>query len=137
MRRRQFAALGAAGATSLALPRHSVGQEPGKLLRMGWLWNGRSAGNLREATGFREGLKEFGYVVGQNIIVDYRFTEDKPDRIPEPASELMRLPSDVLVTFGPAITGTVKNATGDLPLISLSGDPVGAKAPIRCLNETR
>jgi putative tryptophan/tyrosine transport system substrate-binding protein len=126
MRRRQFAALGAAGATSLALPRRSAGEQPGKSPRIGWLWNGRSAGNPQEVTGFREGLKEFGYVDGQNIIVDYRFTEGRPDRIPELAAELMRLRPDVLVAFGTTVIGTIKNATGDLPLVSLSGDPVGA-----------
>ena len=81
MRRRQFANLGAAGAAFLVLPRHSQAQQPGRLPRVGWLWNGRSTGNPQEVAGFRQGLTEFGYVDGRSIIVDYRFTEGQPDRI--------------------------------------------------------
>ena len=126
MRRRQFAALGAGGATTLAWSRRSPAQQSAKLPRIGWLWNGRSAGNPQEVSGFREGLKEFGYVDGQNVLVDYRFSEGQPARIPPLAAELMRLRPDVLVAFGTAVVGTIKGTTGDLPVVSLSGNPVGA-----------
>jgi putative ABC transport system substrate-binding protein len=124
MRRRHLAA--SAAAALLALPKIGCAQLTAKPPRIGWLWNGRSAGNPQEVTGFQEGLKEFGYLDGQNILVDYRFTEGKPDRIPELAAELMRLRPDLLVAIGTAVIGTIKNATGDLPMVSLSGDPVDA-----------
>jgi putative ABC transport system substrate-binding protein len=76
MRRRHFAA--SAAAALLALPKIGRAQLTAKPLRIGWLWNGRSAGNPQEVTGFREGLKEFGYVDGQNIIVDYRLPKVSP-----------------------------------------------------------
>jgi putative ABC transport system substrate-binding protein len=56
-------------------------QQLAKVPRIGWIWNGRSAGNPIEAAGFRQGLKEFGYIEGQNIVVDYRVGENSNDRI--------------------------------------------------------
>jgi putative ABC transport system substrate-binding protein len=85
----------------LVFPRSSRAQQPQKLPRIGWLWHGRSTGSPDEVTGFRQGLKEFGYVDGQNVIVDYRFTEGQPDRIVGLAAELIQLRPDVLVAVVP------------------------------------
>jgi putative tryptophan/tyrosine transport system substrate-binding protein len=60
-------------ATLLAAERSSAQQPPAKIPRVGWIWSGRSAGNPTEAAGFRQGLKELGYIEGQNIVVEYRF----------------------------------------------------------------
>jgi putative ABC transport system substrate-binding protein len=54
-------------------------QQPAKAWRVGWIWNGPSAGNPVETAGFREGLKQLGYIEGQNLVVDYRFSEDRVD----------------------------------------------------------
>ena len=105
MRRRQFATLGVAGAGLLAFRTSSRAQQPSNLPRIGWIWHGRSTGPPDEMTGFRQGLQEFGYVDGQNVIVDYRFAEGQSDRIVGLAAELMQLRPDVLVVVGAAGDG--------------------------------
>ena len=126
MRRREFATLGVAGAGLLAFPKSSRAQQPPKLPRIGWIWHGRSTGPPDEMTGFRQGLREFGYVDGQNVIVDYRFTEGQSDRIVGLAAELVQLRPDVLVVVGLLVMDAIKDATGNTPIVLLTGDPVGA-----------
>ena len=123
MRRRQFATLGVAG---VFLGTGSRAQQPPNLPRIGWLWFGRSTGPPDEVAGFRQGLKEFGYVEGQNVVVDYRFAEGQSDRLAGLAAELMQLRPDVLVVVGSAAMGAIRNMTGNIPIVLLSGDPVGA-----------
>src|SRR6516164_3077030 len=119
------AALLATSATA-AWPPAVRAQQPAKVPRVGWIWNGRSAGNPIEAAGFRQGLYEFGYTEGQNIVVDYRFGEGRNDRIADLAAELVQLQPDVLVALGDLTVGAVKSATTTIPVVSMSGDPVGA-----------
>jgi hypothetical protein len=82
-----------AGLTGLLVvsKRSSAQQAPAKVPRVGWIWAGRSAGNPTELEGFRQGLRELGYIEGQNVIVDYRFGEDSHDRLADLAPELVRL----------------------------------------------
>ena len=89
MRRRRLATLGVSAAALLVFPRSSRPQQPAKLPRIGWLWFGRSTGPPDEVAGFRQGLKEFGYVDGQNVVVDYRFAEGQSDRLAGLAAELL------------------------------------------------
>ena len=126
MRRRQFATLGVAGAALHALPKGSRAQQPQKLPRIGWLWPGHSAGNPQEVAGFRQGLNEFGYRDQQNVIVDYRFGEGHYDRLAGVAAELMQMRPDVLVAIGPAAITAITSTPGNIPVVSLSGDPVAA-----------
>ena len=60
---------------------------------------------------FRQGLRELGYIEGQTVVIDYRSAEGKPDRLAAVASELARLPVDVIVTFGTAAAYAAKEAT--------------------------
>jgi putative tryptophan/tyrosine transport system substrate-binding protein len=126
VRRRQTLALGVAGATLFAFPKSSSAQMPPKLPRIGWIWHGRSTGSPEEMTGFRQGLLEFGYVDGQNVIVDYRFAEGQSDRIIGLATELIQLRPDVLVVLGLQVMAAIKDTTGNIPIVLLTGDPVGA-----------
>jgi hypothetical protein len=68
-----FLAPGAAG----AWPLPARAQQPTKIGRVGRIWGGPSAGNPVEAAGFRQGLKELGYIEGQDIVVDYRYGEGR------------------------------------------------------------
>jgi putative ABC transport system substrate-binding protein len=126
MRRREFATVGVAVAGLLSFPKRSRAQQRSKLPRIGWIWHGRSAGPPEELTGFRQGLQEFGYVDGQNVIVDYRFAEGQSDRIVGLAAELVQLRPDVLVVLGLLVMDAIKDATGNTPIVLLTGDPVGA-----------
>jgi putative ABC transport system substrate-binding protein len=124
MRRRDLIIL--FGGTALTWPLAGRAQQPAKVWRVGWIWAGRSAGNPTEAAGFRQGLKELGYIEGQNIIVDYRFGEGRTDRIADLTAELVQLRPDVLVALGDLTVRAVKSATTTIPVVSMTGDPVGA-----------
>ena len=112
---------GVAGAWPLAAP----AQQPAKVPRVGWIWLGRSAGNPTEVAGFRQGLKELGYIEGQNIVVEYRFGEDRHDRVADLAADLVQLHPDVLVALGDFTIRAVKSVTTTIPVVVMSGDPVG------------
>jgi putative ABC transport system substrate-binding protein len=74
---------------------------------------------------FREGLGELGYVIGKNILVEYRYAEGKRDRVPELAAELVRLKVDVIVVVGGTLAAT-KRATSAVPIVvGTAGDLVG------------
>ena len=117
-----------AGLASLAVaPKQSSAQQaPAKIPRVGWVWAGRSAGNPTEAEGFRQGLKELGYIEGENVIVDYRFGEGRTAPVADLVAELVALRPDVLVALGDLTVGKVKGATATIPVVSMTGDPVGA-----------
>jgi putative ABC transport system substrate-binding protein len=96
-------------------------QAPGKATRIGLL--GDVPPFLDEA--FREGLRELGYVDGQNIRIEYRFPEGKYERLPGLAAELVRLKVDVIVAASPPATEAAKQATSTIPIVfTVSGDPV-------------
>jgi putative ABC transport system substrate-binding protein len=101
-------------------------QQLPRVWRVGWIWpGGRAAGNSSEAAGFRQGLKELGYIEGQNIVVEYRFGEGRRDRTADFVAELVGLRPDVLVALGDLTVRTIKNATTTIPVVSMTGDPVG------------
>jgi putative ABC transport system substrate-binding protein len=74
---------------------------------------------------FRERLREIGYVEGQNLIIDYRYWEGKVERLPDLASEFVRLNCDVIVTQGAEAAEAAKNATKTIPIVmTFSADAV-------------
>jgi putative tryptophan/tyrosine transport system substrate-binding protein len=97
MRRREFIAglSGAAAVWSLA----ARTQQPAQIPQVGWIWPGAAA---TEVVGFKQGLRELGYVEGRNIVVEYRFGENSPERLPELAADLARLNASVIVAMGSA-----------------------------------
>ena len=122
--RRRVVIAGLAGLL-IAPKRSSAQQAPAKIPRIGWIWNG-PPGNPAEAAGFRQGLRELGYVEGQNIVVDYRFSEGRDDRLADLAAELVQLRPDVLVALGDLSARAVKSVTTTIPIVLMTGDPVGA-----------
>jgi putative tryptophan/tyrosine transport system substrate-binding protein len=101
-------------------------QQPAKVPRMGYL-SGASLSAIRERIeAFRQGLRELGYVEGKNIVIEWRWAEGKPDRLPNLAAELVRLKLDVIISAGPAVTPHFKQATKTIPIImAQDNDPVG------------
>jgi len=76
---------------------------------------------------FRRGLRELGYTEGKNIIIEYRYTEGKPDRLNDMAAELIRLKVDVVVTSSSASVRAVKKASATTPVVFAAvGDPVAS-----------
>src|SRR5262249_5524394 len=75
---------------------------------------------------FRQGLRERGYVEGQNIVIAYRYAEGVAERFPNLAAELVQLKVDVIVVNGTPATQAVKNATKTIPIVMMNvTDPVG------------
>src|SRR6516225_2952317 len=76
---------------------------------------------------FRQGLRDLGYTEGENISIEYRSAEGRPDGLAEAASELARRPLDVIVAYGTAATQAAKHATKTIPIVMTGvGDPVRA-----------
>jgi putative ABC transport system substrate-binding protein len=92
-------------------------RRPARLPRVGYL----GGAGQEEADGFRLGLADHGYVEGRNIIVEWRYSEGRADRLPGLAAELVRLPVDVLVAEGTAATGRLKDATTTVPIVMVGG----------------
>ena len=123
MRRRQFITLlGGAAAWPLA----AQAQQAAKVFRIGFLFYG-SSGPSPELNAFRQGLREFGYIEGQNIAVEYRFASGQVERLPDLATELVRLKPDVIVTPATPASLAAKQATGTIPIVFAGvADAVGA-----------
>lgn len=99
-------------------------QQPKKAARIGYIIGSSPTGVNTEA--FRQGLRELGYVEGQNIVIEYRFARGNPGRLPDLAAELVRLNVDVIVAAGgsPAIQAA-QNATRTIPIVMTGlSDPV-------------
>src|SRR5215471_21602719 len=75
---------------------------------------------------FRQGLRELGYVEGQNLVIEDRYAEGSQERLRDLAAELVRLPVDVLVAEGAAATRAAQHATRTIPIVmAATADPVG------------
>ena len=109
----------------LALSSHAKAQQPMKVPRIGYLTGATADGQTARIEAFRQGLRELGYVEGKNIVIEYRYAEEKPARLPALAAELVRLKVDVIVTGGGQITRAAKNATNTIPIVmAQDSDPV-------------
>jgi putative ABC transport system substrate-binding protein len=102
-------------------------QQTGKVPRIGYLEPGTASGNAVLLDGFRQELSKLGWIEGKNITIEYRFTEQKLERLPELAAELVRLKVDLIVVTGNPTALAAKNATSTIPIVmTTSADPVGA-----------
>jgi len=93
------------------------GQQPNKVPRIGFLSLGSASSMASRVDAFRRGLREHGYVEGQNIHVEYRYAEGDQNRLREFAAELVNLKVDVIVTGGTIATRPAKQATNTIPII--------------------
>jgi putative ABC transport system substrate-binding protein len=110
----------------IAPARFTRAQQPGKITRIGFLSSGSLASSAPLAEAFREGLQELGYVEGKNIIIEYRYAEGRPERLPSLAADLVRLKVDTIVTGGRPSTRAGKQATSTIPIVmAAAGNPVG------------
>ena len=100
--------------------------QAGKVYRVGFLWDSPTMfPDAIEA--FHRGLRDLGWVEGQNIVVEYRWGEGRHDRLHDLAEELVRLKVDVIVAGGSFYTEAAKRATSTIPIIFVShADPIGS-----------
>jgi len=118
MRRRQF--LGLVGGASISWPLTGHAQQT-TLPVVGFLNSASADGYASMAAAFRQGLKETGYVEGNNVAIEYRWADDRYDRLPALATDLVNRRVTVIFANSPAIAAA-KAATSTIPIIIMSGD---------------
>src|SRR5215471_12061786 len=109
-------------------PLGAQAQPSGKVWRIGMLETTSPTLNVANLDAFRQGLRDLGYVEGQNLVITYRSADGRPERFPALATELVRLPVDLILTRGTPAALAAKQAThGTIPVvITGAGDPVGS-----------
>ena len=121
MDRRTF--LGTLAGGLLAAPLAAYAQPSAQVPRVGFLWGGTPTPSLLRE--FEDALRERGWVSGQNITIEHRAAEGRPERLPQLAAELVRTRVSVMVTSQTPATQAAKNASGTIPIVMLgTGDPV-------------
>ena len=102
-------------------------QQTGKVPRIGFLDPSTASGSAVLWEAFRQELSKLGWIEGKNITIEYRFAEQKPERLPELAADLVRLKVDLIVVSGTAAALAAKRATTTIPIVMANAaDPVGA-----------
>jgi putative ABC transport system substrate-binding protein len=126
MKRREF--IWALGGAAVARPLAARAQQP-KVWRIGVLETISQSMNAANFEAFRRGLRELGYIEGQNLIIDYRSADGRAERFPGLAADFVRLQVDVIVTRGTPAGLAAKNATTTIPVVMAAmSDPVGVGA---------
>jgi len=120
MRRRDFVRIVASSATVWPLVARA---QQSRIARIGALYIGTADADSFKKE-LREGLRELGYVEGQNIAFEFRSAEGKLDQLPRLAAELVRLKVDVIVALYVPCALAAKQATRDIPIVIIAGDPV-------------
>jgi putative ABC transport system substrate-binding protein len=115
----------ALGAFLLALSFPADAQQAKKVPVIGTLHFDSPSSVEQSFEAFRQGLRQLGYVVGQNILIEYRYAEGKRDRVPDLVAELVRLKVDVIFAVGGGVVNAVKRATATIPIVASAGDLVG------------
>jgi putative ABC transport system substrate-binding protein len=122
MDRRTF--VGAVAWGLLIEPPAVSAQRAGKVYRIGILEAIPAAQNTANLDALRKGLRELGYVEGQNLVIEYRSADGRAERFPELAAELVRLKVDLIVTRGTPAARAAKSATESIPVVMATmGDP--------------
>jgi putative ABC transport system substrate-binding protein len=104
----------------------AAAQPPARAARLGVLDAGTASAQTVRYEAFRHGLNELGYVEGRNIVIEYRYAEGKPERLPALAAELVRLNVDLILTYGDQAVLAAKQASQTIPIVvALVGDLVG------------
>ena len=121
MKRREFLTL--LGKTATAWPLAARAQQVGKVHRIGFLGSATAAGSAKPVESLRSGLREFGYVEGTNIAIEFRWAEGTYDRLPRLAAELIAANVDVLIVHGTPAALVAKQATTSIPIVmAIIGD---------------
>ena len=124
MRRREFITL--LGGAGVAWPFAARGQQAGKVYRIGILETIPASQNAANLDALRKGLRELGYIEGQNLSIEYSSADGFAERFPELAGELVRLKVDLIVTRGTPAAQAAKNATAAIPVVMAAiGEPLG------------
>src|SRR4029434_5749937 len=110
------------GGAAATWPLAARAQQIGRVWRIGVLVAERWA----EVEGWDDGLRDLVYRDGEDVLLEYRFANGDAGRFPALVADLIRLPVDVIVTWGTPATLAAMKATSSIPIIMSAGDPVGA-----------
>jgi putative ABC transport system substrate-binding protein len=114
------------GVLLLALSLPAAAQQPARIPRIGILINTPASVQSAQVEAFRQRLRELGYVEGNNILIEYRYADGKLERLPDLATELVRLKVDVIVASAPRAVFAAKKASATIPIVfAVATDPVG------------
>jgi putative tryptophan/tyrosine transport system substrate-binding protein len=115
-----------AGVLLFALCLPAEAQQAKKIPRLGWLATGSPSATPANREAFHRGLRDLGYVEGQNITIEYRFADGLDERLPNLATELVQLKVDLIVATGTSGVQAAKNATKTIPIVMGNvTEPVG------------
>jgi putative tryptophan/tyrosine transport system substrate-binding protein len=113
-------------ALGLALaPLAAEAQQADKVARIGYLSPLSAVTDSVNREAFRQGLRDLGYVEGQNAVIEARYADGSPDRLRSLAAEIVHLKVDVIVAAPTPAVRAVQQATRTIPIVAFSGDPVG------------
>ncbi len=133
MKRRAFIAILAGG--MVAAPRAAEAQQTGKAWRIGWLGDGtRAARESNTLTQLREGLRELGYIEGQNTVIDARWSDGSEEQLKRDAADFVRLRVDIIVTHGGLAGSVAKQATSTIPIVVATASDFVASGLVRSLS---
>jgi putative tryptophan/tyrosine transport system substrate-binding protein len=124
MRRREFITL--LGGAAAAWPLAARAQQAGRIYRIGILEPIPAARNTANLDKLRKGLRDLGYLEGQNLVIEYRSADGRAERFLDLASELVGLNVDLILTRGTPATTAVQNATGTIPVVMMTMGGPGA-----------
>ena len=109
-----------------ALCESANAQQPGRIFRIGFLESGTGSGSAVLVDAFRQELSKLGWIEAKNVTIEYRFAEQRSERVAEFAAELVRLNVDLIVASGGVTPAAAKAATTTIPIVMAnSADPVG------------
>jgi putative ABC transport system substrate-binding protein len=110
----------------LAVCNFAEAQQSKKVYRIGYLSAASAEADKSRFAAFLRGMQELGYIEGKNIVIEQRYAAGQFERIPDLATELIRLKVDVLVVYGDSAILAAKNATSTIPIVmTVHPDPIG------------
>jgi putative ABC transport system substrate-binding protein len=110
-----------------ALCSSAKAQQPPKIWKIGVLVSTSASLNRARDEALRQGLRDLGYIEGQNIVMEYKYAEGRTDRLPQLARELIQQKPDVIVVGGTSVAVAAKSATSTIPIVVAgAGDLVEA-----------
>jgi putative ABC transport system substrate-binding protein len=125
MKKTRRSLLFALGIGALIAPRVGIAQREGKVRRIGFLGSASASRTADRLQALRAGLRDFGYVEGRNLVIEFRWADENYQRLPALAGELARLKVEVIVAHGTPGTRAAKQATTTIPIVmATGGDPV-------------
>ena len=110
----------------LATPLAAWAQQPAKVARIGYLSSLSASADVLQSGAFRQGLRDLGYIDGQNVVIEARHADGRLENLPDLAAEIVRLKVDVIVAAPTSAIRAARDATRTIPIVmAFSGDPVG------------